>query len=91
MIIKSCILHWPVVAGAAFRGGLREAARTARSEVPPAGAAPETLDAPRERYPEHAEWIARTYRDHGDIMRRIADEAGLHYSSAGKIIKAWDS
>lgn len=35
--------------------------------------------------------MARAYRDHGDTMRRIADEAGLPYSSAGKIIEAWEA
>ncbi len=83
------MLHWPVVGGAAFRGGLREAARTASSEVPLTGAAPETLDAPRER--DRAEGLARAYRDQGDTMRWIPDEAGLHNSSLDRIIKAWEA
>ncbi len=65
----------------------------ARSEVPLTGAAPETLDALRER--DRAEGLARAYRDHGDTMRRdtirIADEAGLHRSSLNRIIKAWEA
>ncbi len=88
-VVRSCILHRPVVGGEAFPGGLREAARTARSEVPLTGAAPETLDALCER--DRAQWLARAYRDHGYTMRRIADEAGLHYSSGNRIIKAWEA
>ena len=75
--------------GAAFRGGLREAARTARSEVPLTGAAPETLDALCER--DRAQWLARAYRDQGCTRRRIADEAGLPYSSVNRIIEAWEA
>ncbi len=80
-------MHWPVVAGAAFRGGLREVAPS--SEVPLTGAAPDTLDAARER--DRAEWLARAYRDQGCTMRWIADAAGLDYSSGNRIIKAWEA
>ncbi len=73
--------------GAAFPGGLREAAWSL--EVPLTGTAPETLDAPRER--DRAEGLARAYRDQGYAMRWIADEAGLHYSSLNRIIKAWEA
>ena len=89
--VRSCILHWPIVGGEAFRGGLREAARTASSEVPLTARrmALETLDALRER--DRAQWFARAYRDHGDTMRRIADEADLPYSSLDRIIEAWEA
>ncbi len=45
------------------------------------------LDALRER--DRAEGLARAYRDQGDTMRWIADEAGLPYCSVNRIIKAW--
>jgi hypothetical protein len=44
----------------------------------------------RGRYPQRPEWMARAHRDQGHTMRAIAREAGLHYSSVSKIIKAWE-
>ena len=83
MYIALACRGWRGVPWRPLRGG-------ARSEVPLTGAAPETLDALRER---RAEGLARAYRDHGDTMRRdtirIADEAGLH--SLNRIIKAWNA
>ena len=78
-------MHWPVVGGEAFRGGLRKAARTVVSEAPPTGAGsrPKLSTPPRER--DRAEGLARAYRDQGDTMRWIADEAGLHYSFVNRI------
>ncbi len=51
---------------------------------------PEALDVLRARHPERAAWMARAYRDHGYTLRQIAAEAGLHYGSVSKIIKAWE-
>ena len=40
---------------------------------------------------ERAEWMRRASRQHGYTLIEIADAAGLHYSSVGKIIKGWEN
>ena len=63
------------------------------SEVPSRARrlAPATLAALRRRHRDRGEWMARAYREHGHTMRRIADAAGLHYSTVSKIIKEWET
>ena len=81
-----------ILGGAAFRDGLREAAGVASSEVPrrQRRIAPEALATLRARHRERAEWMARAHRDHGYTLRQIAAEAGLHYATVSRIIKAWE-
>ena len=82
-----------VLGGAAFRDALREKAGMTSSEVPSRARrlAPATLAALRRRHGDRGEWMARAYREHGHTMRRIADAAGLHYSTVSKIIKKWET
>ncbi|MAE44342.1 MAG: hypothetical protein CMF63_05060 [Magnetovibrio sp.] len=36
------------------------------------------------------EWMTAAYREDGYLLTEIAAQAGLHYSSISKIIKAWE-
>ncbi len=81
-----------ILGGAAFRDGLRAAAGVASSEVPRRARrmTAEALATLRARHPERAEWMARAHRDHGYTLGQIAAEAGLHYATVSRIIKAWE-
>ncbi len=81
-----------VLGGAAFRDRLRRVAGTTSLEVPLRARRlmPASLEALRRRHRERGEWMARAYREHGYTMRRIAEAAGLHYSSVSKIVKQWE-
>jgi len=39
---------------------------------------------------ERGDWMSAAYRQHGYTMRAIAEQAGVHYSLVGKIIRAWE-
>ncbi len=45
----------------------------------------------RKQIPERADWMATACRLHGYTMSEVAAEAGLHYSSVSKVIKAWEA
>ena len=90
---------WQALSGAdvlgdeAFLEALADRVRAASPEVPSRGRrlAPASLETLRRRHRDRGEWMARAYREHGHTMRRIAEAAGLHYSTISKIIKAWET